>query len=588
MVSAGQALGCLAFSFRAPVRFDDATRTFLATLGEQCGLALERARAFDAERQARDLSASILSSIQDGFAVLDGDYRYTWVNARAEEILRRPAAALLGRTLWECFPGVEGTPLGQAMRRAMERGAPESLEARSVALGRWIDARIYPAPGGRGGITVLFQDVTERRRAQDADAFLAEASRVLGGSLDVHATLRALAESAVPALGDWCAVDVVRDPERGAWPPAVERLAVVHRDPGKVALARELAARYPTDWTEPTALPRVLREREPLLLREVPDAMLVAAARDAEHLALLRGIGFSSLLVVPLVARGHALGALTLCATESGRRYDETDLALAMELARRAAAAIDNARLYGDAEGARARAEEANAAKAQFLATMSHELRTPLNAIAGHVQLLELGLHGPVTDAQRDALQRVARAQRHLLVLINDILSYARLERGRVEYDIQAVPARDVVADVVPLVEPQLAAKGLALELPAPDGEGAPPLRVLADREKLAQVLLNLLSNAAKFTPAGGRVAIDVAARAAGPEAVFEPFFQVATGYARESGGTGLGLAISRDLARAMGGDVRVESAEGAGSTFTVTLRRAPEGAAPDESGAGA
>jgi signal transduction histidine kinase len=215
------------------------------------------------------------------------------------------------------------------------------------------------------------------------------------------------------------------------------------------------------------------------------------------------------------------------------------------------------------------------------------------------VQLLELGLHGPVTDAQRDALQRVTRAQRHLLGLINDVLSFARLESGRVEYDIQPVAVRDVVGDVLPLVEPQVSARGLALEVRLPDDDARGPVRVLADREKLAQVLLNLLSNAVKFTAAGGRVAIDLALRDGAAdvaelrvsdtgigipadrlEAVFEPFFQVAKGYAREAGGTGLGLAISRDLARAMGGDLTVRSVEGKGSTFTVTLRRAPAGGA--------
>ena len=245
------------------------------------------------------------------------------------------------------------------------------------------------------------------------------------------------------------------------------------------------------------------------------------------------------------------------------------------------------------AEQARVEAEAANAAKAQFLATMSHELRTPLNAIAGHVQLLDMELHGPLTDAQREALQRVERAQRHLLGLITDILSFARLESGRVEYDVQPTLVRDVLGDVLPLVEPQAAAKGLVLERRMPEDAGAAPVRLLADRDKLAQVLLNLLSNAVKFTPAGGRVTVELAPPAGGGdlaelrvvdtgigipadrlEAVFERFFQVAKGYAREAGGTGLGLAISRDLARGMGGDLTVESAPGAGSTFTLTLPR--------------
>ncbi len=258
--------------------------------------------------------------------------------------------------------------------------------------------------------------------------------------------------------------------------------------------------------------------------------------------------------------------------------------AIAAELEERSAAA-DRAR--AEAEGARSAAEAANAAKAQFRANMSHELRTPLNAISGYVQLLDMGLHGPVTDEQRHVLGRVARAQRYLLGLINDVLNYARVERGRVAYDVRETRVADVLAEVRPLVEPQLAAKRLAFAAPPADGGGA---AAWADADKLAQVLLNLLANAVQFTPAGGRVEVALAEApevvllrvadtgrgipADKREAVFEPFVQVGKRYAGEAPGTGLGLAISRELARGMGGDLTVESAEGRGATFTVTLRR--------------
>ncbi len=256
--------------------------------------------------------------------------------------------------------------------------------------------------------------------------------------------------------------------------------------------------------------------------------------------------------------------------------------------------AVERARLFAAeadarsrAEAARAEAERANAAKSQFLATMSHELRTPLNAIAGHVQLLEMQLHGPVNAAQREALGRVQRSQRHLLGLINDVLNYAKLEAGRVVYRPEQVAAADALADLAPMIEPQLAAKHLAYAVDAPAG-----MAVCADREKLAQVLLNLLSNAAKFTPDGGRVSVQVRATpgAAGARVsiavcdtgvgiaadklatIFEPFVQVTQGLTRPHEGTGLGLSISRELARGMGGDLRVTSAPGAGSTFTLVL----------------
>jgi signal transduction histidine kinase len=238
-------------------------------------------------------------------------------------------------------------------------------------------------------------------------------------------------------------------------------------------------------------------------------------------------------------------------------------------------------------ERARAAAEAANAAKAQFLTVMSHELRTPLNAIGGYAELLEMGVHGPVTAQQAEDLRRIQKNQRHLLGLINDILNYARLEAGRVELDLADVRVDEFLTGVDALVAPQLRAKGLAFDVRARN----PDLVLHTDPEKLRQVVLNLLSNAAKFTPAGGRVTLEsealtdvvaIRVRDTGRgipadqlERIFEPFVQVDRSLTREHDGTGLGLAISRDLARGMGGDLTAESAAGTGSVFTLTLPRA-------------
>jgi signal transduction histidine kinase len=225
--------------------------------------------------------------------------------------------------------------------------------------------------------------------------------------------------------------------------------------------------------------------------------------------------------------------------------------------------------------------EAANHAKTEFLTTMSHELRTPLNAIGGYVQLIELGIHGPVTEQQRETLGRVTRSQQHLLRLINDLLNLARIESGRVDFTIEDMSLADAVSAVTPMIEPQMAAGQLTFASSV-DAE----LRVRADREKVQQILLNLLSNAVKFTPAGGRVRLDASHDADSkvrvrvtdtgigiqPEkldAVFEPFVRLGE---RRSEGTGLGLAISRDLARGMGGDLAAHSGPAGGSVFTLTL----------------
>jgi signal transduction histidine kinase len=242
-----------------------------------------------------------------------------------------------------------------------------------------------------------------------------------------------------------------------------------------------------------------------------------------------------------------------------------------------------------DAEAARAQADEANRAKSQFLATMSHELRTPLNAIAGYVDLLELGLRGPLNEQQLADLDRIRRAQQHLLGHVDDVLNFAKIEVGRVRYTLEPVTVETVLLDLDNLVVPLAQAKRIAFRRESAD----PGLRVSADREKMLQILLNLLANAIKFTPPGGQVSVQSRRLDGGvsisvedtgqgipPErihAVFEPFVQISTDLTRVNQGTGLGLAIAHELATGMGGALSVQSEVGAGSRFTLWLR-CPDG----------
>jgi signal transduction histidine kinase len=268
-----------------------------------------------------------------------------------------------------------------------------------------------------------------------------------------------------------------------------------------------------------------------------------------------------------------------------GERRAKADLERANLLLRDQAAEMEMAN--EQLREARVVAETANRAKSEFLATMSHELRTPLNAIGGHTQLLQMGLRGPITPEQRDALDRIDRSQRHLLGLINDILNLSRIEAGRVEYTIRDVSLAQVLAEIGPMIEPQLAEKQLEYQIE----DSVRGQVVRADQEKLEQILLNLLSNAAKFTDPGGRVCVDAVTAAHQPgkvlirvvdtgrgipagklDFIFEPFTQIDASHSRTGQGTGLGLAISRDLARGMGGDLRARSELEKGSTFTLSL----------------
>jgi signal transduction histidine kinase/DNA-binding NarL/FixJ family response regulator len=422
----------------------------------------------------------------------------------------------------------------------------------------------------------------EREKTEQALRFLTEASDVLASSLDYESTLRSLAELAVPRLADWCAVDVLESDR------SVRRIAVVHRDPSKVALAHELTARYPPRLDGPEGA--VLRTGQAVLMETVTEETLRQHTRDEAHLDVVRALGVRSAMAVPLAARGGILGVIRLVSAESGRRYGEQDLSFARDLARRAALAIDNARLYRDLQRAAASAEAANRMKDEFLATMSHELRTPLQAILGWATLLHRKQADPKTLGQGiDTIERNARVQAQI---ISDLLDVSRIVSGKLALEMKLVDLRGLLEAALDVVRPAAAAKGVMLEMV----ENPPVTPIVADADRLRQIAWNLLSNAVKFTPAGGRVEtalrrskahVEIAVRDTGegipPEFlpfVFDRFRQADSSTTRRRGGLGLGLAIVRHLVELHGGTVRAESGGvGKGATFTVAIpiRELPE-----------
>jgi signal transduction histidine kinase len=435
---------------------------------------------------------------------------------------------------------------------------------------------------------------TDRRRASAPArryaeaAFLAEASRLLADSLDYEETLATVAALALPHLGAWCIVDIVESDN------SLRRLAIVHPDPAKQVLARMLEDGWPPRRDDPLGVPAVMLTRRPEIISPVTDELLRQAAQSDETRDVLHSLGIGSLLVVPLIARGTVLGAMTFVGATGGHSYTLRDLALAEDLAARCAIAIENARLYRDAQAARAEAEEASRAKSQLLAMTSHEIRTPINAIIGYAQLLDMGLDGPLTELQRRKIERIQASSQYLLTLVDRILDTARTEVGRLTVQNEPVDLREAVEAAVSIAQPQAADRSLVLDVQL---DGA-PAQFTGDPIRARQILVNLLANACKFTEAGGRVGVSadsaVSALADGPtrrwvrihvadtgagipdearERIFEPFVQGDLQLTRSVGGAGLGLAISRELARLMGGELTVESKVGDGSRFTLWLR---------------
>ncbi|HET9949242.1 MAG TPA: GAF domain-containing sensor histidine kinase [Longimicrobiales bacterium] len=425
-------------------------------------------------------------------------------------------------------------------------------------------------------------------------------------------TLAAVAGLALPDPGSWCILDVVEHDG------SLRRVDVVHPDPKAQDRVRRLGAGWPPERDGPRGVPRAVRTRRAELVREVTDDLLVSVARSAENLSDLRALSIGSILTVPLVARDEVLGAVTYV-SEGGRGYDEGDVRLAEDLAWRCAMALRHARLYDLAEEARATsavmnerlilaslrdhdlaaaAETASEAKSRFIAAMSHEFRTPLNAIGMYSALMRTGREGPVTEGQQAYLRHIEAAMWHLDRLLTDILDLAKVEAGHLDVRCRPGSMTEVITEVIAMVAPEAAASDVELRAPAESGA---TVWYEGDPDRVRQILLNLVSNAVHFTPHGGSVFVTfglslgeephlegrgpwayvtvrdtgVGVSAAEASRLFEPFAQAQSGRARV-GGTGLGLAISRQLARRMGGDVTLRSAEGEGSSFTLWLPAAP------------
>jgi signal transduction histidine kinase len=426
-------------------------------------------------------------------------------------------------------------------------------------------------------------------KAMETQEFLAEASRILAGSVSDDTLLPELARYCVPRLADYCSIHVVDDDG------TISRIETAHRDPSMEPKVRQLQSYYTYRVDGPGEVPEVIRSQRPLVIPEI-DLEAISARASGEFVAtLLRAIMPSSFLCVPLVVRGRGFGAMSFTMTDSGRRFGDEDLELAMELARRAAVAIDNAVIYRRSVALRLEAEAASNAKSDFLAKMSHEIRTPINAMMGYAELLQMGMSGPVNDAQEKQLGRIRASGDHLASLINEILDLSKIEAGRMSVRSVDAKAVDAVEGALTVVRPLAGHKGVNLP---PHIDGDADVEYHGDPQRVQQILTNLLSNAVKFTPAGGRLTVrcdtghlptasaengnrwacisvcdtGVGISAEDIDRIFHPFVQVDTGYTRTQGGTGLGLTISRNLAQLMGGDITVESRLGKGSTFALWL----------------
>jgi signal transduction histidine kinase len=494
---------------------------------------------------------------------------------------------------------------------------PLEVEGRSFgALGLTFNPGYRLDQGERNFLLALARQCAqalERARLEEAEqvarrqteinqsrlAFLAEASEILNSSLDYQTTLSNLARLIVPRQADWCSVDMLA--EDGS----LQRLAVAHIDPTKVAWAIELHRRNPPDMNATTGIPNVIRTGQAEVYPVITDEMLVALSKNAEELEIARQVGFSSAMAVPLMARGRGLGAISFVWAESGHHYSQDDLRFAEDLAHRAALAVDNSRLYRESQATVLVQQELDYLKNLFLSTATHELRTPLTAVKGYAQLLERALKKlqdepalPDVQTFRKDLDRPVRSAEMIIWqvermnrLVGELLDFSRLHNDKFELELTD---KVNLSDLVNRVVEQFSATGenppLAVTMP-PE-----PIVGYWDEARLEQVLINLISNAFKYNPEKSPVAVGLELRRGenlnreaeevvirvqdsgiGIEEeqqpnIFDRFYRVRAGNTANVDGLGLGLYISHEIVARHGGRMWLESQPGKGSTFYFAL----------------
>jgi signal transduction histidine kinase len=408
-------------------------------------------------------------------------------------------------------------------------------------------------------------------------SFLEELGALLTSSLEPERVLPRVARLSIPLLGDLCAFDLLGDDGR------IRREACAHIDLTKEGLAFDARARHGYKLDAPSGAPVVIRSRQPVVVSPATGDDLTRAAQNSEQLEIFRQLGVRSWMIVPMIAREHAMGAVTLVVTESDRRYERNDLLLAQVVASQVAFARASARTNQEADAAREAAEAANRAKDQFLGTLSHELRTPLNAVLGWTSLLQQ--RQLTTDQEERALQIIRRNVNAQMRIVEDLLDMSRMVSGRIRLVVRPVDLSVIVEQAVDAIRPTADAKSIRLQtvLASPAG----PVR--GDADRLLQIMWNLISNAVKFTPKHGRVQVQLqhvkshveiivsdTGQGIRPDLlpyIFDRFRQGDGTITRPHGGLGLGLALVRTLVELHSGTVFVESpGEGQGATFVVKL----------------
>ncbi|PTL82574.1 PAS domain S-box protein [Vitiosangium sp. GDMCC 1.1324] len=536
----------------------------------------------EALRESEAKFAGIVSIALDAVISVDEEQHIVIYNEGAESIFGWRSDEILGRPLDILLP----ERFREIHRQHMREFAAGPVKARYMGehrpaiFGLRKSGQEFPAEaaisklkvGGKVLFNVVLRDITERARVERDQRFLVEVGSVLAATLDYQEVLTRIAQLAVLFLADACIIDIV---EEGG---QLHRLRVVHREPARVQLAAALE-QVPLDRNRGSLYCQIFETKQPILVSDVSAEVLQSIAQGPEHLELLRQLHPTSFMGLPLLAHGHLVGVLLVVSTDSRRHYDPEDLRLGEELARRAALAVDNARLYRAAQ-------QAVAARDEVLSIVAHDLRNPLQAVGLAAAALRRNV--PQDDPGRTVHKAAETIERHIHQanrLIEDLLDVARIEKQGLHLERECVAPGELVAGAVQLFT--AAASAASLELRTELAEALP--LVMADRGRILQVFSNLLGNAVKFTPPGGHIRIGAERRDSevcfsvsdtgkgiAPmhlSRLFDRFWQERPTDRR---GAGLGLYIAKGIVEAHGGRIWAESTLGRGTTFFFTLPVAP------------
>jgi PAS domain S-box-containing protein len=522
----------------------------------------------DALRRSEERLRAFIEQASDGIFVADLDGRYTDVNKAGCQMLGCTPEDIIGKTIMDFIRADQVARLNEdkatllrgdqcvgewELRRKDGTWLPVEVSAKILADGRW-----------QGFV----RDISGRRRIEHEQRFLAEVGAALGRSLDYEETLIHVAQLVARDLADCCIVDLVQEDGRAT------RFTVVHRDPHKASLARRLEKVRPGP---PNFTRTALDTGNPVLLTEVTPDLLTSIAQSKEHLAALRELEIRSGMVAPMLARGRVLGSLGLLSSHPKRRYDDHDLDFLLQVAHRAAFALDNARLYEIAR-------KATAARDDMLGVVAHDLRNPITAI--HIAAEVMKLHPDDAAIVQQNAQFILRGADRAIRLIQDLIDVRSIEVGRFTVDCRAVAPASAIGEAIEAVRPLAAA--VEIELGLELGPYLPD--VWADRDRLLQLFENLFGNALKFTLPGGTITVGAAAQEGEVQLwvrdtgkgipsdelsrIFDRFWQ-ARGTKRR--GMGLGLAIVKGIVEAHGGQIWVESTVDVGTKVSFTLPTAAD-----------